>query len=169
MISTIVVAGASPQALNKALHLKQIFKKLWPYIRVALSIALLWLATRSIDWQALRDTKIAIHPVWFALALVMLVLTNLVAVLRWGWLMRSVKLYRPAQDYITLYFAGGLINQGLPSTIGTAIAPSKAVALIMPTSIVIRFNKVRRTPLSKHSSKNSTTQSSLNARLLACD
>lgn len=48
----------------------------------------------------------------------MLVLTNLLAVLRWGWLMRSVKLYRPVQDYITLYFAGGLINQGLPSTIG---------------------------------------------------
>ncbi len=107
-----------PRALNKALVLIQIFKKLWPYIRVALSIALLWLATRSIDWQALRDTKIAIHPVWFALALAMLVLTNLLAVLRWGWLMRSVKLYRPVQDYITLYFAGGLINQGLPSTIG---------------------------------------------------
>lgn len=107
-----------PRALNKALALKHIFKKLWPYIRIALSIALLWLATRSIDWQALRDTKIAIHPAWFALALAMLVLTNLLAVLRWGWLMRSVKLYRPAQDYITLYFAGGLINQGLPSTIG---------------------------------------------------
>lgn len=118
MISTIVVTGVPPQALNKALALKQIFKKLWPYIRIALSIALLWLATRSIDWQALRDTKIAIHPIWFVLALVMLVLTNLLAVLRWGWLMRSVKLYRPVQDYITLYFAGGLINQGLPSTIG---------------------------------------------------
>lgn len=48
----------------------------------------------------------------------LLVLTNLLAVLRWGWLMRSVKLYRPVRDYITLYFAGGLINQGLPSTIG---------------------------------------------------
>lgn len=108
-----------PQVLlNKALALKQIFKKLWPYIRIVLSIALLWLATRSIDWQALRDTKIAIQPVWFALALVLLVLTNLLAVLRWGWLMRSVKLYRPVQDYIALYFAGGLINQGLPSTIG---------------------------------------------------
>ncbi len=119
MIFTIVVTGAPPRALlNKALALKQIFKKLWPYIRVVLSIALLWLATRSIDWQALRDTKIAIQPVWFALALVLLVLTNLLAVLRWGWLMRSVKLYRPVQDYITLYFAGGLINQGLPSTIG---------------------------------------------------
>jgi uncharacterized membrane protein YbhN (UPF0104 family) len=98
--------------------LKNLFKQLWPYIRIALSIALLWLATRNIDWQALRDTKIAINPLWFGLAFVMLVLTNLVAVLRWGWLMRSVKLYRPARDYISLYFAGGLINQGLPSTLG---------------------------------------------------
>jgi uncharacterized membrane protein YbhN (UPF0104 family) len=98
--------------------LKNIFKQLWPYIRIALSIALLWLATRNIDWQALRDTKIAINPLWFGLALALLILTNLMAVLRWGWLMRSVKLYRPARDYITLYFAGGLINQGLPSTLG---------------------------------------------------
>jgi uncharacterized membrane protein YbhN (UPF0104 family) len=98
--------------------LKNIFKKLWPFIRIALSIALLWLATRNIDWQALRDTKIAINPFWFVLAFVVLILTNLVAVLRWGWLMRSVKLYRPVRDYISLYFAGGLINQGLPSTIG---------------------------------------------------
>ncbi|MDO9025807.1 lysylphosphatidylglycerol synthase transmembrane domain-containing protein [Zwartia sp.] len=98
--------------------MKQILKKLWPYIRIALSVALLWLATRNIDWQALRDTKISIHPLWFGLALIMLILTNLLAVLRWGWLMRSVKLYRPAWDYIALYFTGGLINQGLPSTIG---------------------------------------------------
>ena len=83
-----------------------------------LSIALLWLATRNIDWQALRDTKITIQPLWFVLAWLLLLLTNFVAVLRWGWLMRSVKLYRPAHDYVTLYFAGGLINQGLPSTIG---------------------------------------------------
>lgn len=98
--------------------MKQFFKHLWPYIRIALSIALLWLATRNIDWQTLRDTQISIHPLWFGLALIILVLTNLLAVLRWGWLMRSVKLYRPAWDYIALYFTGGLINQGLPSTIG---------------------------------------------------
>lgn len=118
LIITIVVNGAPTQPQNDAIHLKQIFKQLWPYIRIALSIALLWLATRNIDWQALRDTKIAITPVWFGVACLILVLTNLLAVLRWGWLMRSVKLYRPARDYIALYFAGGLINQGLPSTIG---------------------------------------------------
>lgn len=112
--------GYPPQYSIKrfSFPLKNLFKQLWPYIRIALSIALLWLATRSIDWQALRDTKIAINPLWFGLALVVLILANLIAVLRWGWLMRSVKLYRPARDYITLYFAGGLINQGLPSTIG---------------------------------------------------
>jgi uncharacterized membrane protein YbhN (UPF0104 family) len=120
LIFITAVNGAPPQKPLKAIFffLKNIFKQLWPYIRIALSIALLWLATRNIDWQALRDTKIAISPLWFGLAFVMLILTNLVAVLRWGWLMRSVKLYRPARDYIALYFAGGLINQGLPSTLG---------------------------------------------------
>lgn len=118
MITTTAVTGAPSLSPNEAVPLKHIFKRLWPYIRIALSIALLWLATRNIEWQALRDTKIAINPAWFGLSLVMLVLTNLLAVLRWGWLMRSVKLYRPARDYIALYFAGGLINQGLPSTIG---------------------------------------------------
>jgi uncharacterized membrane protein YbhN (UPF0104 family) len=120
LIFITAVNGAPPEMPNKAIYspLKNIFKHLWPYIRVALSIVLLWLATRSIDWQALRDTNIAINPLWFGLAFVLLVLTNLVAVLRWGWLMRSAKLYRPARDYISLYFAGGLINQGLPSTLG---------------------------------------------------
>jgi glycosyltransferase 2 family protein len=118
-LSFITVAiGVPPQKINEALSLKQIFKRLWPYVRIALSLGLLWLATRNIDWQALRDTQLSINPLWFALALLMLVLTNLVAVLRWGWLMRSVKLYRPALEYVTLYFTGGLINQGLPSTIG---------------------------------------------------
>lgn len=107
-----------PPIKRSSFPLKNLFKQLWPYIRIALSIALLWLATRNIEWQALQDTKISVTPLWFGLALVLLVLGNLMAVLRWGWLMRSVKLYRPARDYITLYFAGGLINQGLPSTIG---------------------------------------------------
>ena len=79
---------------------------------------LLWLAVRNIDWQALRSTKIEIQPLWFVMALALLVSANLLAVVRWGWLLRSLGLYHPVSTYITLYFAGGLINQGLPSTIG---------------------------------------------------
>jgi len=98
--------------------LKNVFKSLWPYLRVVLSLLLLWLAVRNIDWQALRATKIEMQPLWFVLALALLVSANLLAVVRWGWLLRSLGLYHPVSTYITLYFAGGLINQGLPSTIG---------------------------------------------------
>ena len=98
--------------------MKNTFKSLWPYLRVVLSLLLLWLAVRNIDWQALRSTKIEIQPFWFVLALALLVSANLLAVVRWGWLLRSLGLYHPVSTYITLYFAGGLINQGLPSTVG---------------------------------------------------
>lgn len=98
--------------------MKKTFKLLWPYLRVVLSLLLLWLAVRNIDWQALISTKIEIQPLWFVLALALLVSANLLAVVRWGWLLRSLGLYHPVSTYITLYFAGGLINQGLPSTIG---------------------------------------------------
>lgn len=98
--------------------MKNIFKLLWPYLRVVLSLLLLWLAVRNIDWQALAATKIEMQPLWFVLALALLVSANLLAVVRWGWLLRSLGLYHPVSTYITLYFAGGLINQGLPSTIG---------------------------------------------------
>ena len=98
--------------------MKKIFKSLWPYLRVVHSLLLLWLAARNIDWHALNTTKIDIQPLWFVLALALLISANLLAVVRWGWLLRSLGLYRPVSDYISLYFAGGLINQGLPSTIG---------------------------------------------------
>ena len=105
--------------------MKKTFKLLWPYLRVVLSLLLLWLAVRNIDWQALVSTKIEIQPLWFLLALTLLVSANLLAVVRWGWLLRSLGLYHPVTNYITLYFAGGLINQGLPSTIGGESARSQ--------------------------------------------
>jgi uncharacterized membrane protein YbhN (UPF0104 family) len=122
--------------------LKNTFKSLWPYLRVGLSLLLLWLAVRNIDWQALRSTKIEIQPLWFMLALALLVSANLLAVVRWGWLLRSLGLYHPVSNYVTLYFAGGLINQGLPSTIGgdsyraveaSRLAQSSNTATAQPT------------------------------------
>ena len=98
--------------------MKNTLKSLWPYLRVVLSLLLLWLAARNIDWEALRSTNIEIEPLWLVLALALLVSANLLAVVRWGWVLRSLGLYHPVADYITLYFAGGLINQGLPSTVG---------------------------------------------------
>ena len=98
--------------------MKKTLKSAWPYLRVVLSVLLLWLAVRNIDFKALKESDISIQPAWLLLAIAIMILGNLMATLRWGWLMRSVGLYRPGFEYVTLYFTGGLINQGLPSTIG---------------------------------------------------
>ena len=98
--------------------MKKIFKSLWPYLRVLLSLLLLWLAIRNIDWKTLTQTQIAMQPGWLILAWILMTGANLMATVRWAFLMRSVGLNQSWWTFITLYFTGGLINQGLPSTIG---------------------------------------------------
>jgi uncharacterized membrane protein YbhN (UPF0104 family) len=79
---------------------------------------LLWLAVRHIDWQTLSRNQLALQPLWLVLAWITMNCANLMATGRWGYLMRSLGLHQSWWNYISLYFAGGLINQGLPSTIG---------------------------------------------------
>ena len=98
--------------------MKKTAKLIWPYLRIVLSIALLWLAVRNIDWETLSRSEIRVEPVWFALALCASFGANVLAAFRWGWIMRSVDLRRPWRDVLGLYLSGALINQGLPSTIG---------------------------------------------------
>ncbi len=98
--------------------MKKSLKLVWPYLRIALSVLLLWLAARNIAWDALVRSEIAIEPVWFLLGLLCLVTANALAAFRWGWIMRSVDLRGSWLKVFGLYLSGGLINQGLPSTIG---------------------------------------------------
>jgi glycosyltransferase 2 family protein len=97
---------------------KSLLKRSWPTIRVVLSVALLWKATSGIDWEALFASELQIEPLWFVAAFFCLTGAFLCGGLRWGLLMRSVGFQGSILGYISLYFAGGLINQGLPSTLG---------------------------------------------------
>jgi len=97
---------------------KAFLKRAWPTIRILLSIALLWKATSGIDWHALLDSGIQIQPKWFLAAGISIILAFICGGLRWGFLMRKVGFQGGVMDYVALYFAGGLINQGLPSTLG---------------------------------------------------
>ena len=112
------LGGWQPAHDTRPTTVKKTLKSLWPYLRIMLSVALLWLAVRNVDWLALTSANMEIEPVWLVLAVLSLTLAAMLAALRWGWLMRSVGLYRPWLDYVGLYFSAGLINQGLPSTIG---------------------------------------------------
>jgi uncharacterized membrane protein YbhN (UPF0104 family) len=97
---------------------KSILKRAWPTIRVLLSIGLLWKATSGIDWHALMDSQIKLEPMWLVAAAIAIICASVCGGLRWGFLMRSVGFEGSFKSYIALYFAGGLINQGLPSTLG---------------------------------------------------
>lgn len=97
---------------------KSILKRAWPSIRILLSIALLWKATSGIDWYTLLHAEIKMEPAWLIAAAVAIFCAFICGGLRWGVLMRSVGFHGSLKSYIALYFAGGLINQGLPSTLG---------------------------------------------------
>ena len=97
---------------------KSALKRSWPSIRILLSIALLWKASSGIDWHTLLSSGLDVQPQWFVAAFFTMTLAFICGGLRWGLLMRSVGFQGSLGNYIALYFAGGLINQGLPSTIG---------------------------------------------------
>ncbi len=97
---------------------KAALKKTWPTIRVLLSIALLWKATSGIDWYALFHTEIQMQAWWFLAAGLTMFSAFICGGLRWGFLMRAVGFDASLKNYVALYLAGGLINQGLPSTLG---------------------------------------------------
>ena len=73
--------------------MKKSLKLVWPYLRIALSVLLLWLAARNIAWDTLARSEIAIEPGWFLLGLLCLLTANALAAFRWGWIMRSVDLH----------------------------------------------------------------------------
>jgi len=92
--------------------------KVWFVIRLTFSFALLWLAFRHIDWSVLWVDSQNLQPIWILLAMLLILMANLLAAGRWGFIMQRTGLSNSWQQYIALYFAGGLINQGLPSTLG---------------------------------------------------
>jgi uncharacterized membrane protein YbhN (UPF0104 family) len=58
------------------------------------------------------------EPAWLIAAALAICCAFICGGLRWGFIMRSAGFEGSLKSYIALYFAGGLINQGLPSTLG---------------------------------------------------
>lgn len=111
--------SSQPQTTPKARSgWKAILKRAWPTIRILLSLALLWKATSGIDWHALLNSEIKMQPLWFLAALACMMLAYICGGYRWGMFMKAVGFPHRIRSYIGLYLAGGLVNQGLPSTLG---------------------------------------------------
>ena len=111
--------SSQPQTTPKVTsRWKTVLKRAWPSIRIILSLALLWKATSGIDWHALLNSDLQMQPAWLIAAAASITTASICGGLRWGFLMRKVGLQGSRMDYVALYFAGNLINQGLPSTLG---------------------------------------------------
>jgi ADP-heptose:LPS heptosyltransferase/uncharacterized membrane protein YbhN (UPF0104 family) len=111
------------------------------WIRLIFTLAFLgWLGSR-IDWPSVVQGLRTSQPLWFLLAAFLLMLSSILAGLRWAILMKKAGFRQmPMLRWQTLYFAGSLINQGLPTVMGgdsfrawQAARPHKA-ALITPPS-----------------------------------
>jgi len=87
-------------------------------IRLGLSLILLGNAIYSLHWQNLLEALPTIDWQWVFVSLVILWLSNAISGMRWSALMQACGFQHGKWSYIRLYFAGGLINQGLPTILG---------------------------------------------------
>lgn len=87
-------------------------------IRIILSVALILCALRIIDWEALTHSNILIQPEYLFAGYVAIVCSFLCAALRWYYLIKIAGFEGGLFNCILLYFSAGLINQGLPSSLG---------------------------------------------------
>jgi uncharacterized membrane protein YbhN (UPF0104 family) len=87
-------------------------------LRLLLSALLLAAAIRTLDWGAVIHTSETIRVVWLLLAVLCILLANIIAGMRWSLILLPTASLKTYLHLIGLYMAGGLINQGLPSTLG---------------------------------------------------
>ncbi len=97
---------------------KTVLKKSWPTIRIILSLVLLWKATSEIDWKTLVESELQLEAQWLIAGGLCITAAYVCGGLRWGLFMQRAGFQGSLPGYIALYFSGGLINQGLPSTLG---------------------------------------------------
>ena len=94
------------------------WKRYGSIIRILISVILLGRAIRAIDWVRVEEAIPSIDWKWLILCLVILGISYSMCSARWSHIMQATGFKKSARDYLSLYFAGGLINQGLPTTLG---------------------------------------------------
>jgi uncharacterized membrane protein YbhN (UPF0104 family) len=94
------------------------WKRYGAIIRLLITVLLLGKAIHSIDWQSLEKALPNLDLKWVFACLIMLWISNAISAMRWGGIMDQAGFQKKVWAYVRLYFSGGLINQGLPTTIG---------------------------------------------------
>ncbi len=89
-----------------------------PILKIAVSVALIWLVLRNLDlglvWLRLSE----ISAFWLTVAVAMLLIQYLFCALRWRAVLRALDLELPMARILAIFWIGTFFNQALPSAVG---------------------------------------------------
>jgi len=91
---------------------------LMPLVRIVLSIIILLLIFRTVDFEKVTKVLLATQYQWLLLALLFQLLSTLLSGYRWSLVMTIMNFVDDTKFYIQSYFKGSFFNQGLPTSIG---------------------------------------------------
>lgn len=93
------------------------FKWGW-LVRIIITIAILTLIFRNIEFQSVKDIILQADVKLLCLAILFQLLSTLLAGYRWGKVMKKLNFGQKTEFYVRSYFKGSFFNQGLPTSIG---------------------------------------------------
>ena len=93
------------------------FKWGW-FVRIIITIAILTLIFRNIEFQSVKNTILQADVKLLCLAILFQLLSTLLAGYRWGKVMKKLNFGQKTEFYVRSYFKGSFFNQGLPTSIG---------------------------------------------------
>ena len=93
------------------------FKWGW-LIRVVITLAILVLIFRNIEFSNVKDIILHANINLLVLAVLFQLLSTLLAGYRWGQVMKKLDFGQRSDFYMRSYFKGSFFNQGLPTSIG---------------------------------------------------
>ena len=104
-------------SINNMSENKLRFKWGW-LIRVVITLAILVLIFRNIEFSNVKDIILHANINLLVLAVLFQLLSTLLAGYRWGQVMKKLDFGQRSDFYMRSYFKGSFFNQGLPTSIG---------------------------------------------------
>jgi glycosyltransferase 2 family protein len=102
------------------------------WLRTAVTVALLALVLRGIDWDGVRDGLLGGDPWWFAAAVVAIVAALVVGAVRWRALLEVAGIHLSAAQVGRVYAVSTFAQTFLPTTVGGDVARSLLVSREAP-------------------------------------
>jgi len=87
-------------------------------LKLIVSLLLLWIAARLVDFNLLSKIILNSNPSFILLAILLQFASTTLAAYRWSLIMGALKFHETFSFYLTRYFKGAFFNQALPGSIG---------------------------------------------------